>query len=181
MRSAIVIVHGGWVLAALLVIGCASTERPRIQPDVVALPTPLRSYGASLASAVGQLQAAVAAAGSRLESAAAPYRPSEPQSLLQVPRVILRADLAEPDIGYVVVYQAVDAAAAQERAADLAAYLGSGFGQTNYLADTRFSVAVLGDAVVFMSWSPSRSSDPDRARAVFDAVAAVGRSVEVRR
>lgn len=167
-------------LAASLAAGaCSSLERPSIQGDRVVLPTPLRSFDASVSATIGQLQAAVAAIGSRLEAPIAAYRPSEPQALLQSPRVVMRADLADPDEGYLVIYEAPDGASARLRADELAAYLGSGFGQTNYAADARFSVSVLEDTVIFSSWSPGRSSDPARAEAVFEAVASVGQPVEV--
>jgi len=166
---------------ALIVTACASSDRPSVQADEVALPTPLRSLDVSVLATVSELQDAVAAAGSRLDSTDRAYRPSEPESLLFAPRVVMRADLADPDDGFVLVYPAADASEAQERAGDLADYLGSGFGQTNYPADTRFSVAVVGDTVVFSSLSRGRSSDPDRAEGVFDAIAAVGDRVEVRK
>jgi hypothetical protein len=170
------------VVGVVLLTGaCSSAERPSVQGDTVALPTPMRSFDASVSVTISQLQAAMAAVGSRLDVAAAAYRPSEPQSLLQVPRAVMRADLADPDDGYLVIYEAADAAAAGQLAQGLAAYLGSGFGQTNYPADTQFSVALLDDTVVFSSWSAGRSSDPDRAEAVFDAIASVGMEVEVRK
>ena len=158
---------------------CSSADRPTIQADEVPLPTPLRTWGASVAATLEQLQAAVAASGTRLDVAVGAYRPSEPASLLQLPRVVLRADLADSDDGYVVVYQAVDRASAGVRAAELAEYLGSGFGQTNYPADTQFSVGLLDDTIIFSTWSSRRSDDPGRAAAVFDAVAGVGEPVEV--
>ncbi len=176
---------GGWVVlglaTALLTGACTSPDRPSVQGDTVALPTPLRSFDASVAATASQLQAAAAVAGHRLDIAAAAYRPSEPQSLLQMPRVVMRADLADPDDGYLVIYAAVGGEEAAQRAQELADYLGSGFGQTNYPADTQFSVAVLGDTVIFTSWSAGRSSDPDRAAAVFEAFAGVGQEVEVRK
>ena len=170
------------VIATMLIVtACTSPDRPSVQADEIALPTPIRSFDASLEEVVSQLQQAVADAGSRLDTTDRPYRPSEPESLLYAPRVILRADLADPDDGFVLVYALADATAADERADDLADYLGSGFGQTNYSADTRFSVAVVGDTVVFSSLSRGRSSDPDRAEGIFDAIAAVGERVEVRK
>ena len=60
-------------------------------------------------------------------------------------------------------------------------YLGSGLGQTNYPADTRFGVAVLGQTIVFTAFSPGRSSDRDRGEAIFEALASVGEPVEVAR
>jgi hypothetical protein len=166
------------ILGAVL-LGCASLDRPRAQGDTVALPTPIRSFDTAISDAVVALSAAVTAAGSRLEVPAAAYRPSEPQSLLQVPRAVLRADLADPDEGHVVIYRALDAAGATSMATELTAYLGSGLGLTNYPADMRFSVAVLGDTVIFTGWSPGRSSDRERGEVVFEALASVGRSVEV--
>jgi hypothetical protein len=164
-------------LMVVLVAGCASLDRPRAQGETVVLPTPMRSLDASVASSVASLEGAVSAVGSRLEVPDRPYRPSEPQALLQVPRAVLRADLADPDEGFVVVYRAVDQAGAMALAAELAAYLGSGLGLTNYPAGTRISVAVLGDTVLFTTWSPSRSADASRAEAVFDALASVGQPV----
>ena len=167
-------------MAAMLALAaCASADRPTIQADEVPLPTPMRSWGPSVAATVEQLQAAVAASGARLDTAGSAYRPSEPASLLQLPRLVLRADLADNDDGYVVVYQAPDRASASARATELAAYLGSGFGQTNYPADTQFSVGLLDDTIVFTTWSSRRSDDPERAASVFDAIASVGEPVEV--
>jgi hypothetical protein len=167
------------VAAMLALAACTSADRPTIQADEVPLPTPMRSWGASVAATVEQLQAAVAASGARLDTAVGAYRPSEPASLLQLPRLVLRADLADNDDGYVVVYQAPDRASASARATELAAYLGSGFGQTNYPADTQFSVSLLDDTIVFTTWSSRRSDDPTRAASVFDAIASVGEPVEV--
>jgi hypothetical protein len=168
------VVRGRLAAASLLPLvlalcACASVERPSVQGDVVPLPSPLRSWAPSTASVIAELGAAVSGVGHRLDAAIVAYRPSEPASLLQVPRVVLRADLADPDDGFVV------AAWAQE----LAAYLGSGFGQANFTPDTQFSVAVRDDAVIFTSWSPGRSSDAASAESVFDAVAAVGDPIEV--
>jgi len=165
--------------AAFLLAACTSIDRPTIQTDEVPLPTPLRSFDASVAGTIGQLEAAVAAVGERLETPSGGYRPSEPESLLQMPRVIRRAQLADPDDAYVVIYETAGQGDAQEQAQVLADYLGSGFGQTNFPADTQFSVGVLDDTVIFTTRSSRRSDDPERAEAVFDAIAAVGEPVEV--
>ena len=163
----------------LALVACTSTERPSVQADEIALPTPLRSFDASVSATIGQLQAALTDIGRRLDDTSTAYRPSEPASLLQTPRVVMRADLADPGDGFVVIYAAADEGTAQELGADLANYLGSGFGQTNYSADTQFSVSVVGDTVVFTNWSRRRSADGEAAEAVFDAVATVGERVEV--
>ena len=167
------------VTLALALSACASVDRPTVQADEIALPTPLSSYGTSVASTVSALEAAVGAVGSSLEVPAAAYRPSEPQSLLQAPRVVMRANLADSDDGYLVIYEADGQGSATEWARELADYLGSGFGQTNYPADTQFSVTVLADTVILTTWSSRRSDDRERAEAVFDAIAGVGEAVEV--
>lgn len=166
-------------LITLLLGACTSIDRPTVQSDQVPLPTPLRSFDASLASTIAALESSVATVGERLETPAGAYRPSEPASLLQAPRVVRRVELADLDDGFVVIYQTDDEGVAQDRAADLADYLGSGFGQTNYAADTQFSVSVLEDTVIFTTWSSRRSDDPDRAQAAFEAVAGVGTAVHI--
>lgn len=171
---------GSLALAATMaVVACTSLDRPTVQADEVPLPTPLRSFDASVAGAIGAVEAALAGIGERLVMPSGAYRPSEPASLLQAPRVVRRADLADLDDGYVVIYEADGRGAAADRAQELADYLGSGFGQTNYPADTQFSVGVLEDTVVFTTWSKRRSDDAERAEAAFDAIASVGTPVEV--
>ena len=135
------------LLSMLAVSACASSARLTVQPDAVALPTPLQSMGMSLAATVDALGQAVAAAGARLAPAEQPYHPSEPESLLQVPRVVLRADLADAEDGFVVVYQLPDAAAAELQGRSMADHLASGFGQTNFSPDAQFSVRHLGDTL----------------------------------
>jgi hypothetical protein len=132
-----------------------------------------------VAATIGALENALGTAGERLEVPSAAYRPSEPEALLQVPRVVRRAELADRDDGYVVIYEAASAVAAEGLAEQLADYLESGFGQTNYAADAQFSVSTQGDTIIFTTWSRRRSDDPERAEAAFEAMASVGTPVEV--
>ena len=174
---------GRWLALALATVvlsaACTNPDRPSVQGETVPLPTPLRSFDASVSATIGLLQGAVGGIGSRLDFTQRPYRPSEPQSLLQAPRVVMRAQLADPDDGYVLIYDFVDAATARLRGQELADYLGSGFGQTNYPVDAQFSVGTVNDTVVFTWWSRRRSAEPERAAAVFDAMAAVGERIDV--
>ncbi|MEX1296580.1 MAG: hypothetical protein AB1Z67_10445 [Candidatus Limnocylindrales bacterium] len=165
--------------AALVLAACTSTDRPSVQADEVALPTPMRSIDPSAQRSIAAVESALSAVGERLVLPTAAYRPSEPPALLQLPRTIRRVDLADPDDGYVVIYQAPGSGAAIELADDLADYLESGFGQTNYVADTQFAVSTLGDTIIFTTWSQRRSDDPDRAEAAFEAIAAVGSPVPI--
>jgi hypothetical protein len=165
--------------SVLLLAACASPDRPTVQAEEVALPTPMRTFDASVGATITALEAAAATVGERLEAPAGAYRPSEPEALLQVPRVVRRVALADPDDGYVIVYEAASSGEAIRLADELADYVGSGFGQTNYVADTQFSVSVLADTIVFTTWSQRRSDDPERAEAVFEALGRVGSPVEV--
>ena len=162
-------------------VACTSPDRPSVQPDVLALPTPLHAPTVAMAATIEQLQAAVISVPMRLVDPIVPYRPSEPEPLLQVPRTVLRADFADPDDGHVLIYGATNSTQAATYATDLAAHLQSGFGQTNFPVDAQFSVAVVGDTVVFTWWSRRSSPDPDLAVAVFDALATVGHPIEVRK
>lgn len=163
----------------LALAACTSPDRPTVQAEEVELPTPMRTIDASMERAITAVATGLAGVGERLVMPTAAYRPSEPQSLLELPRTIRRVELADPDDGYVVVYQAPSPGAAVELAEDLAEYLESGFGQTNYVADTQFAVSTIEDTIVFTTWSQRRSDDPERAEAAFDAIAAVGTPVEI--
>ena len=108
-----------------------------------------------------------------------PYRPSEPASLTQVPRTVLQVQGVDPDLGYVVIYQLADSAEAGVRAAELAGYLGSGFGQTNFPVDAQFSVAQADSTVLMTWWSRERADDDDVTQGAFDVVRTIGQQYPV--
>ncbi len=167
------------LVAAVALTACTSPDRPSVVPDELELPTPMRTIDASVQRTIGAVELALGEVGERLVMPTSAYRPSEPQSLLQLPRTIRRVDLADPDGGYVVIYEAPSLGAAIELADDLVDYIESGFGQTNFAADTQFAVSTLEDTIVFTTWSQRRSDDPARAEAAFDAIAGVGTPVEI--
>jgi hypothetical protein len=173
----------GLVLVALAIaavlVGCGGVGRQSGQGSDSRLPTPLPSLTPELAVTVGQLRGALDDVGFRLDPAVGAVRPSEPQTLAMTPRAAMRMSLADPAEGFVIIYDLADAAEAQVRAGELAAYLRSGFGLSNFAADTRFSVAIVDDTLVFAWWSPSRSSDREAGEAAFGAVSGVGDPVEV--
>jgi hypothetical protein len=169
------------LLACLLALGCTTASRPGAVRPQDPLPTPYTSWPPVVIDVAGRLASALAATGLGLEAPVAAYRPSEPRSLVTTPRAVLRATLADPTDGHVIVYDLPDEAAARAAAQDLADYLGSGFGQTNFPPDAQFSVAVAGDTVVFTWWSRAAASDPAASEAAFTALATVGEGVEVRK
>ncbi len=160
------------VVAALgvLVAGCAGTQ---VQDTPRPVATPVASLGSALAWTARRVAQALDAAGYRVAPPVVPYRPSEPASLTQVARTVLQVQ-GQPDLGYVVIYQLADSAEAGVRAAELAGYLGSGFGQTNFPVDAQFSVAQADSTVIMTWWSRERADDDDAAQGAFDVVRSIG-------
>lgn len=162
-------------LAAAMVAGCGGTQ---VQDTPRPLATPVASLGSALAATSRVVTDALLAAGYRVGPPVVPYRPSEPASLTQVPRTVLQVQ-GEPDVGYVVIYQLADSAEAGVRATELAGYLGSGFGQTNFPVDAQFSVAQAGSTVIMTWWSRERADDDEAAQGAFDVVRAIGQQYPV--
>ncbi len=132
-----------------------------------------------MSAAVGRVTEALVAAGFRVAPPVAPYRPSEPVSLTAAPRTVLQVQDLGPDVGYVVIYQLPGSAEAATRAAELAGYLASGFGQTNFPVDAQFSVAQLDSTVIMTWWSRERAAEDARAQGAFDVVRAIGQPYPV--
>jgi hypothetical protein len=107
------------------------------------------------------------------------YRPSEPASLTQAPRTVLQVQGVGPDSGFVVIYQLAGSGEASTRAAELAGYLGSGFGQTNFPVDAQFSVAQVDSNVIMTWWSGERADDREVAQGAFDVVRTIGQPYPV--
>jgi len=172
-----------WPLAlvaasTLLLAGCGGLFTAQSDPGPPR-PTPQVSFSTGVAGTVAALTAVLGDAGIPLFPPVQAARPSEPESLLQTPRAVMQASVGDPAGGYVVVYQLPDAPGAQTAAQELARYLGSGFGQTNFTVDTQFHVAVDGSTVVFTWWSRERAADDELAEAAFQAMASVGVEVPV--
>ncbi len=165
------------VLLAALVMGCGAGRQVADTPAPVA--TPVASPGQALAGTIARITDALTGAGYQVAPPVAPYRPSEPASLTQVGRSVLQVRDVGPELGYVVVYQLAGSAEAATRATELAAYLGSGFGQTNFPVDAQFSVAQLDSNVIMTWWSRERADDPERAQGAFDVVRAIGQPYPV--
>ncbi|MDQ3870182.1 MAG: hypothetical protein M3301_01025 [Chloroflexota bacterium] len=144
-----------------------------------ALPTPQRSLSPQIAATVNLLTAHLAPHGYRLVQVTRLYRPSEPEMLAAIPRAVFQLDQSEPDEGYVVVYEFRDPEAAAAGGRELAGYLASGFGQTNYPVDAQFALAQMGGTLVLGWWSPERSSMPDRVRRALQLFRGFGQPIPV--
>jgi len=162
-------------LAAMLAVaGCASTPRSTFPP----LGSTPRPAGDATAATSALVIAAVRAAGLPVEPSLRPYRPAEGPLLAAASRTVLQATLPDdPDHGFVLVYALASPADAQAAATDHAAYLASGAGRSQYPADARFTIRVVGATVIYFEWSPGAAADP-RTELIPTALATLG--VEVR-
>ena len=102
-----------------------------------------------------------------------PFRPGESPALIGVPRRTVQAVLqSDPDKGFVVIYELPTNGEADRLGREFAAYLGSGTGAVQYPRDAQFVLRRVGPTLVFFSWSPLVSPDPEMARlaATLDAI-----------
>ncbi|MEA2621678.1 MAG: hypothetical protein QOH61_588 [Chloroflexota bacterium] len=168
-------------VGAVLALGACFAPGPADQPGPggPTLPTPQASLSLQIQGTVALIREALRDAGLQLNPPIQPYRPSEPASLTTVPRAVLQESIPDLDQGFVVVYELTDAATATDRGKELAAYLGSGFGQTNFPLDAQFAIGQVGGTLVFTWWSAERASNRAVAEAGFNAVSSVGQPIPV--
>ena len=178
--------RAGRILAAVLAAACAgcgaapATTSPATTPggSVVVVPAE-PGLTAAEATTVTLLRRSLATGGFQLSPVNQPVQPAVPSVFATTPVVVYRIELADPDQGYILIYDFPAPSGAAAAAGALATFVGSGFGQTTYPLDAEFAVASLGADVVFAWWSPGRASDPAVTQAAMHLVAAVGTAVPV--
>ena len=172
------------VLAVSLALACVAcgaspASSPPLPAGSIAIVPPEPGLSASEATSVTLLRQSLAGGGFQLSPVSQPVQPAVPLAFETVPLVVYRVELADPDQGFVLIYDFPAPPAAAAGATSLARFVGSGFGQTTYPSDAVFSVASLGADVIFTWWSPGRASDPAVTGAAMARVAAVGAVVPV--
>lgn len=159
--------------------GCGMAARVVEPPP--ASPAPSTVLSATLLNARGQVFATLAAARIQVTDAQVPFRPGESPAVAAAPRTVVQAVLpAAPKAGYIVIYELADPGLATGAAAELAQYLASGPGRIQFPSDAEFTIRQVGAALVFHTWSPSGSTDPEGERAVATALSALGQGYDVR-
>ena len=160
---------GGLVLAILLIaaqalgIGAGSETAPATMP-----PT-----GEAAQKTHDLVVSTLAAASSLVIDPQTPYRPGESPELIDVPRRLLQVVLpSDPTGGYIVIYELPSNGDADRVGRDFADYLAGGPGAIQYPRDAQFVIRRVGPTLVFFSWSPSVSPDPEvgRLAATLEAV-----------
>jgi hypothetical protein len=167
-------------MALALVSGGCGPASQNATPEPTAS-VPIASISPVVALTQTQVERALSAAGLALIEARVPFRPPEPPDLMAVPRAVFQAVLpADPAHGYIVVYQLRDEATAATAGRELADYLASGYGRTQFPPDAKHVLRQLQTTLISFSWSPADSPDPNTSK-IADALQTVGTPIDVPR
>lgn len=164
------------LVAVALAAGCGMGS-----PNV-AVPTDspmaLAPLSGTLALAEGTLERALKERGLGLTRPTTPFRPPENAALIDVPRAVFQAVLADdPTGGYLVVYELADPATAYDAATTQARWLASGPGAVQFVPGTTHTLVVTGNTLISMSVPPDA---PDaRIEDVVAVLRSLGKVVEV--
>ena len=159
--------------------GCGTASRNATSEPTASLP--IASISPVIALTQAQVVRALSAAGLALTAARLPFRPPEPPDLMAVPRAVFQAVLpADPTHGYIVVYQLRDEATAATAGRELADYLATGYGRTQFPPDANHVLRQLQTTLISFSWSPANSPDPNTSK-IADALQTVGTPIDVPR
>ena len=156
-RSPSVLIAASLLLA--LFLGACAPATPRTTfPPLGQTPGPAGDETAATRKVIVD---ALSAAGIQAVDAQRTYRPAEGALLAAAPRSLLQVTLpADPTHGYILVYSLGSEAAATAAANDQASYLASSVAKAYYPPGTSFVLRVIGANVVFFSWLPADSPDP---------------------
>jgi hypothetical protein len=166
------------LLAAVLLVGCTGPGIGINQPSAAAAASPPVGLTPAIDAARAVVTAAVAPSGFTLTENQGTYTPGEPQPIQALPRDVYQLNFGGPKEGNVVIYDAGSNDAALNDGAAFAEYLRT-FGRSNYPGDAKFTLNAIGDALVFFWWSPSTSTETDRAAQAFDLLAPLGQPIPV--
>jgi len=155
----------GLALALAALAACAATE-----PSVPSLPVETIGPAMTVSPAVNQTRAElvrVLAVGNLvLTDTRAPVRipsvrPAESALLANAPRAVFQVTLpADPNRGYIVVYEFSDSNRAAQAAAEEQQYLASGPGRVQTPEGTVHVLRQVGPTVVLYDWLPGAARDP---------------------
>jgi hypothetical protein len=179
MRAGLRAVAGVSLALALVVGGCGTTD-PAAVPPSPATTQPPRAVGPASAATREALLAALGGASLLVADSPIPFRPAEAATLAAAPRTVYQVTLpAEPNNGFIVVYELEDEAAAIAASKEQQAYLLSGPGRVQAPLGTEHVLQQLGSTVILYSWLPEASVDPAAPR-IAETLRGVGTAFEVR-
>jgi hypothetical protein len=147
------------------VAGCGGSAGPAASLDlspVTAAPGgPTTTVSPAVTPTRAAIDTALAEQGVVLGDTRRAFRPIEAPDLTDVPRTVVQALLpADPEHGFIVIYELLDPDRAMTMARAQADYLASGPGRIQAPSGTVHVIRVLGPTVVTYSWHPDASIDP---------------------
>jgi hypothetical protein len=148
------------IAVALLVAACGTTGVPS---QAVVEPTagPTRTVTPTVNQTRAALVAALGAQNLVLTDSQAAVRPAEAPLLAAAPRALYQVTLpADPEKGFILVYEFPDPARAAAAAAEQQAYLATGPGRVQTPQGTVTLIRQVGSTVVTYQWLPDAAKDP---------------------
>jgi hypothetical protein len=145
---------------ATALAGCAAaTDGPAVTFPAVSI-GPDRTVGPAVSLTRSELVKALGDRRVTMGDATVPFRPAEAPMLTEAPRAVYQAILpADPDKGFIVVYELPDPDRADQAAREQAAYLATGPGRIQRSLESVDVIRVLGSTVVLYTWIPSEAKD----------------------
>jgi hypothetical protein len=154
-----VVVLGCAALLGLAGCGVGANSSPASFP--VSSIGPSAGVTGATAQTRGVIASALSSVAAQFGDATRPYRPPESSRLRDAPRAVYQVVLPDqPDVGFVLVYELTDAAAAVDAGNEEAGFLGTGPARVNFPRDAQHVLRQVGPTLILFSWSPS---DPDAA------------------
>ena len=173
MLSAVAI---GLIVAA--VAACSPTDGAAVTYPVGSV-GPDKTVSPAVAQTRGQLVSALGDQNLILNDTVSPYRPPESASLASAPRAVYQVTLpADPNGGFIVVYEFTDTGSAAAAAAEQQAYFATGPGAVQSPLGTVHVLRQVGNTLVYYSWLPGSSKDPG-AQAIQVALETLGNGFAV--
>jgi hypothetical protein len=145
---------------SIALAACAPGNQP-VATVPVATFRPAMTVSPTVNQTRAELVRVLSAANLVLADTQAPVRPAESPLLVSAPRAVFQVTLpADPNRGYVVVYEFTDAARASQAAAEQQLYLASGPGRVQTPEGTVYVLRQVGPTVVLYEWLPAAARDP---------------------
>jgi len=145
--------------AAVIVAGCGANGVPS-QADVVPSAVPTRTVTPTVNQTRAVLVTALGGQNLILTDSQAAVRPAEAPLFAAAPRALYQVTLpADPDKGFILVYEFPDPARAATAATEQQAYLATGPGRVQTPQGTVSMIRQVGSTVVYYQWLPGAAKD----------------------
>ncbi len=148
-------------LIAVLVVGCAASDGPHATfPSTTLGPSIPVSAAVDVGLTKAAIVAALAAHSLTMSEVQTPYRPAEAPLLASAPKQVYQVLLqADPDKGFIGVYDFGGPAAAASAATEQQQYLATGSGRVQTPQGTVHVIRLVGNTVVLYDWLPGAAID----------------------